>query len=171
MSSRSKTEAIEALVCQWRLNRTAGDARDDTAFRLMGINRTAARCLESLEVGEMSSTALAQASGVTGNALTTVVDRLEARGLVERVTDPRDRRRTLVRRTALANRISNQVFGPVRAWSRQNLGRYSLGELGLLVRYTEESRRLQERHLEYLSTLSVSWDLHPEDGPRGKESA
>jgi DNA-binding MarR family transcriptional regulator len=49
---------------------------------------------------------------ITKGTLTGVVDRLEARGLVERTASPEDGRSTLVRLTPAGERVFAQVFEP-----------------------------------------------------------
>lgn len=49
---------------------------------------------------------------ITKGTLTGVVDRLEARGLVERMASPTDGRSTLVRLTATGDRVFREVFEP-----------------------------------------------------------
>ena len=49
---------------------------------------------------------------ITKGTLTGVVDRLEARGLVERMNCPEDGRSTLVRLTQEGDRVFRQVFEP-----------------------------------------------------------
>ena len=49
---------------------------------------------------------------IAKGTLTGVVDRLEARGLVERVASPEDGRSTIVRLTPAGDRLFHQVFEP-----------------------------------------------------------
>lgn len=53
---------------------------------------------------------------ITKGTLTGVVDRLEARGLVERMASPTDGRSTLVRLTAQGDRVFREVFEPHLAY-------------------------------------------------------
>ncbi len=62
--------------------------------------------------GSLGQTDLAQALGLTTSSTTTLVDRLERRGLVERVPDTVDRRRSTVR---IPDSGMEQV-GQVRDW-------------------------------------------------------
>src|SRR6266702_7100808 len=101
MSSQSRGEVIARFIRAWRAARLQTDLLDDAAFQKLGINRTDGRCLDVLEEGPVTATSLAAACGVSSNALTTVVDRLAARGLVQRIRDPDDRRRVLVSLTPL----------------------------------------------------------------------
>src|SRR4051794_38680376 len=78
-------------------NARAAAFGDAVAARL-GLNATDLRCLD-LVIGEdaISPTRLASLSGLTSGAITGVLDRLEAAGLVRRDADPTDRRRFVVR--------------------------------------------------------------------------
>jgi DNA-binding MarR family transcriptional regulator len=60
----------------------------------------------------MSFKELGSRTLITKGTLTGVVDRLEARGLVERVASPDDGRSTLVRLTAGGDRVFREVFEP-----------------------------------------------------------
>lgn len=62
--------------------------------------------------GSLGQTELAQALGLTTSSTTTLVDRLERRGLIERVPDQADRRRSTVR---IPESAMEQV-GQVRDW-------------------------------------------------------
>jgi DNA-binding MarR family transcriptional regulator len=89
MSSTPQRERAE--------NARAAAFGDAVAARL-GLNATDLRCLD-LVIGEdaISPTRLASLSGLTSGAITGVLDRLEAAGLVRRDADPIDRRRFVVR--------------------------------------------------------------------------
>lgn len=66
-------------------------------------------------------TELAERAQVTKQSMGEIVDALERQGYVERVPDPRDRRATLIRRTALGwevNRIAAEVVREAqREWA------------------------------------------------------
>src|SRR4051794_31010899 len=101
MAKRTRAEVTWALVRAWRAARLQTDLLDDAAFAKLGINRTDGRCLDVLSTGPLPASTLASACGVTGNAMTTVIDRLADKGLVQRQPDPADRRRVLVSLTPL----------------------------------------------------------------------
>lgn len=70
----------------------------DAVAERLGINPTDLRCLEIAAVEEpLTPTRLAEVAGLTSGAVTGVLDRLEAAGLVRREADPADRRRLVVR--------------------------------------------------------------------------
>ena len=58
------------------------DAFDDAVADRLGLNRTDLRCLDWLFDGPKSAGQLAAATGLSSAATTTLVDRLERRGLV-----------------------------------------------------------------------------------------
>ncbi len=165
MAMRTRDDLIGELVGAWRAARLQTDVLDAAVFRRLGINRTDGRCLDGLGSGPLSASALAELIGVTPNALTTVVDRLSARGLVERVADPDDRRRVLVRQTPLAERLSQQLYAPLMARSMSNLQRYTKAELALLADFLERSRQVQSDHLEHVRSVELDWDEPSRAGP------
>lgn len=159
MSRRSRADVVAGLMRAWRRARLQTDLLDDTAFYKIGINRTDGRCLDALSEGPMTATALAQACGISQNALTSVVDRLAARGLVERVRDAADRRRVTVRLTPLADHISAQLYGPVVRFSLQQFEEYSTDELALIEGFINDGRAFQAAHMTYIAELELSWDV------------
>jgi DNA-binding MarR family transcriptional regulator len=59
--------------------------------------------------GEVRQSVLAERMGVEAMTLSSQLDRLEARGLVERVSDPADRRAKLVQLTDAADPVLKRV--------------------------------------------------------------
>ncbi|MFC7297741.1 MarR family winged helix-turn-helix transcriptional regulator [Herminiimonas aquatilis] len=62
---------------------------------------------------------------ITKGTLTGVIDRLQEKGLVERVTQVEDRRSTLVRLTKLGEAEFNRVFAPQIAFGKQSFVNYA----------------------------------------------
>lgn len=144
---------VAELVATWRRAHAVGELRDDAASRVMGVGRTDGRALDALTEGPLSVNELAAACGMSQNAMTTVVDRLAGRGYVERRRDARDRRRVEVHRTAFADAVRAQVYGPVAEWSAEGLAGYDEDEVALLVDHLHRTLRTQQRHLDQLRTL------------------
>jgi DNA-binding MarR family transcriptional regulator len=63
-----------------------------------------------------------------------VADGLQERGLVERTSDPRDRRVVILRLTAAGQRVRVEVDEARSAESRRLFGRLSAGDRAALVR-------------------------------------
>jgi DNA-binding MarR family transcriptional regulator len=59
---------------------------------------------------QLPATELARASMLTSGAMTNRIDRLEARGLVERLPDPDDRRGVMVRLTGSGRRLTDDAI-------------------------------------------------------------
>ena len=74
-------------------------AYDDAVGRALSLGPADLRCLDWLADGPKTAGVLAAATGLRPAATTALIDRLEAKGLVERVRDETDRRRVLVRMT------------------------------------------------------------------------
>ena len=170
MSRRTRADAVTNLMLAWRAARLQTDLLDDLAFQKLGVNRTDGRCLDVLGSGPSTATALASACGVSPNAMTTVIDRLAARGLVERVRGETDRRQVLVRLTPLAEHLSEQLYGPVVAWSLAMFDGYTMAELDLVAEFLTRGREFQARHMDYLHDLELSWTPPPDKSSRTRRS-
>jgi DNA-binding MarR family transcriptional regulator len=81
----------------------------------LGLSVTDLKCLDLLRAARLPLTAknLADRIGLTGGAITGVVDRLEAAGFVERVRDPQDRRRWELRPLPDRQREVMALFAPL----------------------------------------------------------
>jgi len=112
----------------------------------------------------MTATALAASCGISSNALTTVVDRLAGRGLVQRIRDPADRRRVVISLTPLAEHLSAQLYGPVVEWSLAMFAEYTTAELELVTSFLDRGREFQAQHIEYIRKLELSWTLPDQGG-------
>jgi DNA-binding MarR family transcriptional regulator len=129
------------------------DGVEEALAAAFGLKRTDFRCLRALLLGGPSTaTNLAEVIGLTTGAMTTVVDRLEDAGLVERVHDRVDRRRILVGVTVSAEKQWNELWGPLSAESRQRLEHYSNAELAAIANFLRGGREDNERQIERLRT-------------------
>lgn len=88
-------------------------AYDDAVQRALGLGAADLRCLDWLADGPKSAGVLATATGLRPAATTALIDRLEAKGLVERVRDEADRRRVLVRMTDEGARRTYAMYAPL----------------------------------------------------------
>ncbi len=88
-------------------------AYDDAVGRALDLGPADLRCLDWLVDGPKTAGALAAATGLRPAATTALIDRLEARGLVERVRDEADRRRVLVRMTDEGSRSTYAMYAPL----------------------------------------------------------
>ena len=118
------------------------DAFDDVVAQRLRLNRTDLRCLDWLFDGPKTAGQLAAATGLSSAATTTLLDRLEQRGLVRRIRDAADRRKVLVEMTDLGWRLTGEFYSP-------------LAEAGarMLEHYTDDQLQAMHDHLRAASEL------------------
>ena len=125
--------------------RRAGDQLDEAVARQFGLNRTDLRCLGILyRRGRVTAGELAEESGLTPGAITTVLDRLERGGYANRVADPADRRRVLVVSTVATREIGARLYGEVELAARRELEKRSATQLTVVRDFLQLSRKVYE---------------------------
>ncbi|AUI58767.1 MarR family winged helix-turn-helix transcriptional regulator [Amycolatopsis sp. BJA-103] len=125
----------------------------------LGISATELHGLQLVISGAATSpTRLAQALGMTTGAATRMIDRMEAQNLVERVPDPADRRRLLIR--PLPDRLGevSDLYSPMARFFGDRLGRLDRRQLAALLGVMTEGRAFAEREATRLRSGS------PENG-------
>jgi DNA-binding MarR family transcriptional regulator len=144
--SRQKRDTFEELIREVRRSHAATDRFDQAVADALGINRTDMRCLDIVQLeGPVTAGRLAELTGLTTGAITTVIDRLEKAGFAHRVRDPNDRRRVLVEMDPEAMRGADNFYGEQMAESERIYKRYTLEQLELLLEFVRGSRELNER--------------------------
>jgi len=107
--------------------------------RHIGINATDMQCLNILDFeGPVTAGRLAELTGLTTGAITAAIDRLEKGGFVERVRDPKDRRRVVVRRLSLRQE-DFEIFHTIYELWVAHCATYSDQELALLLDFLEKT--------------------------------
>jgi DNA-binding MarR family transcriptional regulator len=150
----------ERDTLQWAVGEHFG--RDLNAYTLLfhqavadhlGLNVTDLKCLDLArsEAG-LTPGRLAEVTGLTTAAVTSILDRLERGGFVRRERNPKDRRKILV--VPLAERVEEvaRLFAPLDQAMTQLLAQYSTGELTFLNAFAlrvgqilqQETARLRE---------------------------
>jgi DNA-binding MarR family transcriptional regulator len=125
---------------------------DSLVVELAGVNRTDWRCLDILGTrGPMTAGDLARAVRLTTGAVTGVLDRLEAAGLVRRVRDTQDRRRVIVELTDEVDRLGAPVYGPLMADAAAAHAVFDADDLQLITRFIRIERGLLAKHTERLA--------------------
>jgi DNA-binding MarR family transcriptional regulator len=120
----------------------------------LGLNPTDLKCLD-LARAEASVTAgrIAELTGLTTAAVTSVIDRLEASGLVRRVRDTEDRRRVLVVPVPERAAEVGRLFESLERAMRQLYGEYSNADLSLIRDFAEKLEEVM--HAETLKLRSL----------------
>jgi DNA-binding MarR family transcriptional regulator len=129
-----------------RMSQVATDRMDQAVADALGLNRTDMRCTDVLErEGAVTAGRLAQATGLTTGAITSVIDRLERAGYARRVRDQNDRRRVLVELTPEVLERSRGFYAEHQKLSERLYRRSSEEELKLLLQFVRTGRELNER--------------------------
>jgi DNA-binding MarR family transcriptional regulator len=145
-------ELIDQVGVELGELRRAGDQLDEAVALQFGLNRTDLRCLDILyRRGRVTAGELAEESGLTPGAITTVLDRLEKSGYANRVADPADRRRVVVVSTVATREIGARIQGEVELASRALLEGREPDELVLIRDYLRGTRGVYESQIAALT--------------------
>ncbi len=139
-------EAEGALQAYERSNR----AFDDAVARALGLNPTDLRALDWLAERPRSAGELRDGTGLSSAATTTLIDRLEGRGLVERVGDPADRRRVVVRLTRVGAERITRFYGPIVRDGTSLFSSFSDNEIDRIRDWLVAARELTDQHRELI---------------------
>jgi DNA-binding MarR family transcriptional regulator len=159
MSSKRQQEAMDALNREVRGWQADQELFDSTVIERAGIHRTDWRCLDILGTrGAMTAGQLADAVRLTTGAVTGVLDRLEAAGLVRRVRDTQDRRRVMVELTDEVARLGAPVYGPLMADSAAAHAVFDADELELIAKFIRIERGLLDKHTKRVAAMESPID-------------
>jgi DNA-binding MarR family transcriptional regulator len=143
--SSDKRTLFTELIDEVRRSQLATQRFDQAVADALGLNRTDMRCLDVIErAGRLPAGRIAEETGLTSGAVTTVLDRLEQAGYARRVPDPGDRRRVLVELTDAAKEFGTRFYAAHMAASEQLYKRHTADELALMLEFVRASRRLNE---------------------------
>lgn len=145
MSSR-KRQLFAELIDEVRRSQNATDRFDQAVADALGLNRTDMRCLDVIQrEGAVPAGRLAEATGLTTGAITTVLDRLERAGYARRVRDPSDRRRVLVEVAPEVAQNADAYYAEHIKLSELLYRRYDEEQIELLRDFIRAGRELNER--------------------------
>jgi DNA-binding MarR family transcriptional regulator len=172
--SSEKRELFEALLLEVRRSQNATDRFDQAVADAIGLNRTDMRCVDVIDrEGPVPAGRLAEATGLTTGAITTVLDRLEGAGYARRVRDLADRRRVLVELSAQARAQVHGFYEPHRALSESLYRRYTREQMELLLEFVRAGREFNEQHVAEVeasnrTARSTRGPVSPRAAPPGK---
>lgn len=147
--SRAADEAaILAAVPRWQ---DAVQAYDAAVGARLGLGASERHALAFLAAGPRSGREIAAETRLSPAAVTALVDRLAARGLVERRGDPGDRRRVMVALTPAAERLAAAYYGGLAAEGAALLAAMSDAEVAAVRRFVEAALAAQVRALDGLA--------------------
>jgi DNA-binding MarR family transcriptional regulator len=105
----SRKELVEQVGIAVRKMGAQSVVTSKTVADRFAINQTDLEVLDLIFLrGQASAGALADATGLSSGSITALIDRLESAGYVERIDDPDDRRRVLVR-------VRHDAIEPIKA--------------------------------------------------------
>lgn len=123
------------------------------AAKYLGLNITDHKCLDIvLGMGRATAGQLAELTGLTTGAITSVINRLEKAGFVRRAKDPNDLRIVYVEPIPANLGPLGDIFGPLAEAMTALFSRYSEDELRLILDYTERSIQVLAREAERLKS-------------------
>ena len=143
---RSETgRHILQLIGQWQ---EATQAFDEAIGNKLGLITAEHRCLKALLDGAKTAGHLAQASGLTPAAATSMIDRLEKRGFVERRRDGADRRKVVVGMTKPAADTLAKFYSPMADDTVEMLEKFTAADLSIIENFIESALAVQQEHVE-----------------------
>jgi DNA-binding MarR family transcriptional regulator len=146
VTKRTRKELIDAISIHSRRSQNRTDAYDEAVSEAVGINRTDLRCLDILEQeGEATPGRLSELMGLTTGAITTVIDRLERAGYVNRVRDEHDRRRVRVVVSEKAMERLWPYYEPIARMAAEIYDRFTDDQLETVLEFLETGADLHDR--------------------------
>jgi len=130
-------------------------AFDDEVGRVLGVNPVDLRCLDWLTEGPMTASRLAEATGLSAGATTSMIDRLERKGFVRRRRGEGDRRQVMVEFTDEGIRRVGELYGPLVAEGEPLLGSFSKEQLDVLRDQLVRMREMTDRQRERLRAIDA----------------
>src|ERR1035437_3741741 len=148
------------------LRRTA-DRLDEAVATQFGLNRTDLRCIGILyRRGRVTAGELAEESGLTPGAITTVLDRMERDGYANRVADPSDRRRVMVTSTTATRELGARVYGEVELAGRAQLEKIEPAGVAVIRDYLRGIREFYEELVSGIASPPPSPDVASAAAPQ-----
>jgi DNA-binding MarR family transcriptional regulator len=144
-------ELYESLLEATRQLSTQTVFFHQAAAKYLGLNITDHKCLDIvLGMGRATAGQLAELTGLTTGAITSVINRLVKAGFVRRAKDPNDLRIVYVEPIPDSLQPLGDIFGPLGEAMSELFSRYNEDELRLILDYTERSIRVLAREAERL---------------------
>ena len=138
------TTAIGLAIMQWQ---DATQAYDEAVGVRLGLNMAERHCIGLLYGGPQSAGAIATATGLTPAAVTALIDRLEARGLLTRTRSLEDRRKVVIEATEATRELSARYYGAIAKEGEKVIATFSDAELATISRFVNAALDLQRAQL------------------------
>ncbi len=113
----------------------------------MNLNASDAECINYLmEMGSATAGDLAEATGLTTGAITAMLGRLEAAGLIARTKDPNDGRKVIVTLVPKKHAKAGKLYAALAQDIYQLLSAYTASELRFLFRHAQALEEIYRRY-------------------------
>lgn len=140
MSREELVGALGFAISRWQ---DSVEDFDGAVGEFYGLSAPERRCLGSISHGAQPANVIARDVNLTPAAVTTLIDRLEARGYVRRQSDPADRRKVMVAAAQKTEELILQTYQPVFEAGAALLEDYSLAEMELILKFIEQVTSMQ----------------------------
>lgn len=145
MSSDADDDVIGSIgrtIMRWQ---DATGEFDEAFGRLHGLSEAERRCLGLIAFGPQTARAIATETGLTPASITALLDRLEARDLLSRKSDPNDRRKVMIWATHKTQTMAEEAYGPIHHAGVTLLEGYSAAEREVVLKFVTDALELQSR--------------------------
>jgi DNA-binding MarR family transcriptional regulator len=172
MTKRSKKQLVSELIREFRTCANEDAAFESLAAAQLGVSESDLRCINIIEnAGGLTAGELAVRSGLSGGAITGVIDRLERAGLARRVHEPADRRRVRVQVTAAFEARAERIWGPLAADWHSTLSRaFTPEELERITDFLRAATEIGRRHADSLGGTLDRSDRRVASAPTGSST-
>ncbi|EJN02075.1 MarR family transcriptional regulator [Phyllobacterium sp. YR531] len=146
----SREDLVRTLgfaISQWQDSVEDFDSAVGEIYELSGPER---RCLSMVSYGPQSASVIAKAVNLTPAAVTTLIDRLEKRGFVQRQSDANDRRKVMVAAATKTDALIQRAYLPIFEAGAALLENYSITEMKLILKFMNEVTTMQTDQSERL---------------------
>ena len=144
----SRSELAQQLRAEIMGYLGAASEFDEGLAKKLKLSRTDMRCLDLIgRLGPLTAGQLAAESGLTTGAVTFVLDRLEAAGMVTRRRDTEDRRRIWVEIVPEAQQRLAGLQQPVAEEMRQVAQKFKADELAVVRDFMRQAKEVFQRQI------------------------
>jgi len=161
---QSVQASLVALIMRWQ---DATQAFDEAVGERLDLGPAERHCLSFLHEMARPAGEIAAEVGLTRAAVTSLIDRLEGRGFVERRRSEADRRQVLVAMTDAARKATMRYYGPIEKEGRALLEGFTTAELAVVQRFAAAALELQQRQTERIRADRTKPPTGLKGRPRG----
>ncbi|CAM4306253.1 MAG: MarR family transcriptional regulator [Paenibacillus macerans] len=150
------TPLQQEIVLELRENGTRAVMLHQTISEKIGLNATDHKCLDYLlKAGPVTAGRLAELTGLTTGAVTSVIDRLEQAGFATRDKDPNDRRKVLVKAVSEKSELISSLFDSALKATQELVTRYNEQESRIILDFLKQCNAMTLEEMDKLKQNSL----------------